>query len=137
MSKALLLALALALWNASSSRPATMPIMIAVAAEATPGPARGNVWVVVGLSEHVEVPRAFAEATDKPFDCESEWVPGAVNPRSGARGQAQIHPVHFPRMRALGLDPGSEGDLMKYALVLWKEQGLGPWESSRECWEGE
>ncbi len=31
---------------------------------ATPGPAWGNMWVVVGPAAHVEVPRAFAEATN-------------------------------------------------------------------------
>ena len=51
----------------------------------------------------------------------------AVVGRAGERGQAQIHPVHFPAMQRAGLDPGRERDRIVYAIRLWERQRWEPW----------
>lgn len=63
--------------------------------------------------------------------CESRFDATAIG-ASGERGSFQIHPVHFPAMRALGLDPTQERDLVGYAGVLWERtRSFSAWSCGR------
>jgi hypothetical protein len=63
--------------------------------------------------------------------------------KSGERGYLQIHPVHFKPMRAAGLDPTDEYDLVLYgALIIRWEMDKGstlyhamrPWTTRAKAW---
>lgn len=65
-------------------------------------------------------------------------IVGRLNdPRYGVDiGKYQIN-EHFHSQRAeeLGLDLYDEEDNEEYALILYKEQGVTPWNASRSCWD--
>ena len=64
--------------------------------------------------------------------CESGLREKVVN-SIGATGYFQINaPVHNVPISEMQSGFANAG----YAYALYKEQNLGPWESSRECWEG-
>ena len=81
----------------------------------------------------------FLQATEAVVWCESKGRADAVNPASGAAGLYQLAPVHRRRAERLGWtwEEVSTDALANTAVAfnLYIEQGLGPWESSRGCWE--
>lgn len=83
-------------------------------------------WIADLNAPAVEVPAEFAASAGPVFWCESKFNPAAVG-SAGERGIPQIHPVHFPAMRKLGLSPESSSDLVQYAVRMWERSGWGPW----------
>ena len=65
--------------------------------------------------------------------CESEFknVPGKL---SDDFGPFQINYVHLGTLEELGLDRTKVEDNIRFARKLYDEQGLQPWNSSRDCW---
>lgn len=65
--------------------------------------------------------------------CESTFNPHAVG-SAGERGLTQVHPVHRPRIEAMGFtwddmfDPRANLDV---AYAIWSEQGTRPWSCAR------
>lgn len=65
--------------------------------------------------------------------CESTFNPHAVG-SAGERGLTQVHPVHRPRIEAMGFtwddmfDPRANLDV---AYSIWSEQGTRPWSCAR------
>jgi len=49
-------------------------------------------------------------------------------------GLFQINQVHLDRLNELGLDRRDIDDNLKYARMLYDEQGLDPWYMSEHCW---
>ena len=90
-------------------------------------------WIVALDRPTVEMPADMAEEAGARIMCESGWNPYAVNPVSLAAGALQIHPIHFPRMRTMALDPSDPVDLVKYAVVLYERQSWAPWAASDDC----
>lgn len=116
------------------SRPSSQPIDVLLAPQPVPP---GKVLFIYALDKPaVMVPRQFSEEVRAVIECESGWDTGAVGPY-GELGLLQVHPIHFPRMRSLGLDPLRAADRVRFAVILWQENGLKDWESSRNCWKGE
>lgn len=87
------------------------------------------------LEPAVAVPTDFAQVLYRLIQCESRWDRWRIG-AEGELGLVQIHPVHFRRMRKLGLEPNEELHRLIYAgWVIYPRQGLGPWEGSRSCRE--
>lgn len=59
--------------------------------------------------------------------CESGWVPGVINPASGAHGLFQVMPLHSPRAYGLGYDVWTPLGNAGYSLVLYTEMGSTWW----------
>lgn len=65
--------------------------------------------------------------------CESGGKQSARGP-FGEIGIMQIHPkYHLARAKSLGLNIYNANDNMAYALILYAEQGLKPWNASKKC----
>jgi len=110
-----------------------MPAAIIVHAAADEGyrPPYGMSIFVVDATRSVLLPTEFArEIAEHTIMCESSWNTEAVNPQSGALGWLQIMPLHFPRMRAMRLDPRREADRLQFGAMLWRERG-----ETMEAWE--
>lgn len=82
-----------------------------------------------------------AEVLDAVASCESAWEPSAKNPGSSATGLFQFIDGTWEWVRA---EMGRDGSLdvrfearenIDSAVFLYRLEGLGPWESSRGCWE--
>ncbi len=75
---------------------------------------------------------------DKIAYCESEYNTKAINPipeKGNDTGLFQINSFyHGDRVKKLGLNLLNPIHNMKYALILYKEQGTNPWNSSKKCW---
>lgn len=75
---------------------------------------------------------------DKIAYCESEYKTNAINPipdKGNDTGLFQINSYyHGDRVKKLGLNLLNPIHNMKYALILYKEQGTSPWNSSKKCW---
>lgn len=80
--------------------------------------------------------------------CESTWsqvwerdfnghIKGEVKVSKGNIGLAQINrPAHHEEYERLGLDPFNEFDNLKYAVILYKRNGVRDWEKwSGHCWK--
>ena len=66
--------------------------------------------------------------------CESKAKQEARGPY-GEIGMLQIHPkYHLARAKSLGYDLYSPNGNMAYGFLLYTENGLAPWKSSRGCW---
>lgn len=65
--------------------------------------------------------------------CESGFknIPGRT---SDDFGPLQINYVHLPTLEDLGLDREKVEDNIKFAHILYDEQGLTPWKNSKGCW---
>ena len=72
------------------------------------------------------VPERFARDAVGIVSCESGGDSEVVGP-AGELGRLQIHPIHFPGMKRLRLDPAYEPDRVRYAVLLWTAQGWEPW----------
>ena len=48
-------------------------------------------------------------------------------------GRYQINSVHFKRATELGIDVYTEDGNTEFALLLYREQGTGPWYASKKC----
>ena len=110
-----------------------MPAAVSVHAAADEGyrPPYGMSIFVVDATRSVLLPTEFArEIAEHTIMCESSWNTEAVNPQSGALGWLQIMPLHFPRMRAMRLDPRREADRLQFGAMLWRERG-----ETMEAWE--
>lgn len=72
-----------------------------------------------------------AETALKIAKCESSLKPSAINNRNknGTTdgGIFQINSVHDKRLNELGLDKFNADDNIKFARLLWEEQGWHPW----------
>jgi hypothetical protein len=76
---------------------------------------------------------ARCESTYRHFDSNGEVLRGQANSRDV--GVMQINErYHSARARALGIDIYSLEGNMKYARLLYKEQGSAPWKASAGCW---
>ena len=75
----------------------------------------------------VLVPVEFARDAVNVAACESNVAAWDAVGKQGELGVLQVHPVHFPQMQRLGLDPWLEGDRIKYAVRLWERSGWGQW----------
>jgi len=86
-----------------------------------------------------EVMKAFPDAPImlKVMRCEGGYDIDAYNPTNGSgdKGLFQISTLHHgKRVKALGLDMNNPSDNIKYAKMLYDEQGLEPWKWSKHCW---
>ena len=90
-------------------------------------------WIVALDRPTVEMPADMAAEAGARVFCESGWNPYAVNPVTGASGSLQVHPIHFPGMRTMALDPADPVDLVKYAITLWERSGWAPWAATDDC----
>jgi len=92
-------------------------------------------------------PERIAQEIDKVFPdapimhdvmrCESGGDIEAYNPTNNSHdnGLFQISDLyHGKRVRALGLDVGDPADNIRFARILFDEQGLQPWSASKHCW---
>jgi len=69
--------------------------------------------------------------------CESNFLPSAHNPTNGSHdgGIYQIsQKYHGKELKEMGLDPYKVEDNLKFARLLYEEQGLAPWVWSKHCW---
>lgn len=90
-------------------------------------------------TEEMKIERLVREEfTDAPImvevaRCESEFknVPGRT---SDDFGPLQINYIHLPELGRLGLDRTKVEDNIKFARILYNEQGLKPWKNSQGCW---
>jgi hypothetical protein len=91
------------------------------------------IQVVMEKAEEVKLDKTL-EAIIK---CESRGNPNAVNlNRNGTRdwGVFQVNDVHRKRMSEMGLNIENPDHSYQFGLLLYKEQGVAPWFSSRHCW---
>lgn len=92
-------------------------------------------------------PERIAQEIDKVFPdapimhdvmrCESGGDIEAYNPTNNSHdnGLFQISDLyHGKRVRSLGLDVGDPADNIRFARILYDEQGLQPWSASKHCW---
>lgn len=83
----------------------------------------------------VAVPTDFARILYRLIQCESRWDRWKIG-ANGELGLVQIHPIHFRKMRNLGLEPTEELHRLVYAgWVIFPRQGLAPWDGSLSCRE--
>lgn len=87
-----------------------MPLEMAVDA--------GTVWLSCESKPYRKLTGLEARPYVNPADAIGE---------AGERGGAQIHPIHSPEMRLLGLDSDVEWDRVAYAAHKWSYTGWGPW----------
>jgi len=75
--------------------------------------------------------------------CEGKWrqweedgtpLKGDINPLDTGVFQVNLK-YHGERAKELGIDLGSLQGNTDYALLLYKEQGLTPWNWSKHCWD--
>ena len=69
--------------------------------------------------------------------CESSGKPDAVNlNKNGTKdwGLLQVNDVHRKRMEEMGLNIENPEHSFTFGLLLFKEQGTKPWNSSLKCW---
>jgi hypothetical protein len=64
--------------------------------------------------------------------CESQFR--NVPSKTGDFGPYQINQVHTKRLQELGLDRTVVEDNIKYARLLFDENGTQPWYMSKHCW---
>ena len=55
------------------------------------------------------------------------------NPVTPDYGVFQINRIHFPEARQLGYDVMTEEGNIKFAMVLYRRNGLRDWTASRQC----
>jgi hypothetical protein len=76
---------------------------------------------------------ARCESTYRHFSTNGEVLRGSSNSKDV--GVMQINErYHSSRARSLGIDLYSLEGNMKYARLLYKEQGSQPWKASASCW---
>lgn len=51
------------------------------------------------------------------------------------KGAFQINKVHWPRALELGIDLDTLEGNTQFAVLLFTEQGSGPWYPSQDCWD--
>lgn len=70
--------------------------------------------------------------------CESRLNPTAVNPRSGASGLFQIHPMHRKLVAATGYRWEQMREVEPNLVIARKlgRNGWSPWNESQRCWGG-
>ena len=85
----------------------------------------------------VPIPMGLAEVSVKLIDCESSWDSSKEGPLSEL-GFWQVFPqAHEKEMEEQGLNIHSEYDRTTFvAQTLYPRDGLVPWQSSKDCWEG-
>jgi len=74
---------------------------------------------------------AFCESGSRQFDGFGRVIKNRVG--TPDYGLFQINAVHFPEAKSLGLDVMKEEDNIKFAMVLYKRNGLADWKASRQC----
>jgi hypothetical protein len=80
---------------------------------------------------------AECESGNRQFYPDGSIVKGLMTPAHLGEdiGKFQINTkYHLARAEALGLDLWNEVDNEIYAMMLFEEQGTGPWSSSKGCW---
>lgn len=76
---------------------------------------------------------ARCESTYRQFGTEGKVLRGKVN--SADVGVMQINEkYHAARAKKLGIDLYSLDGNLQYGVLLYKEQGATPWNSSSPCW---
>lgn len=76
--------------------------------------------------------RAFAIGINKIVPCEGGYAGDTIG-IYGEVGPPQIHPIHFPEMKELGLNPESISDTYSFSELLWRRNGWTDWQSSFVC----
>lgn len=87
------------------------------------------------IFEKYKVDQNIASAIIK---CESNWDEDALHVNKNGSvdyGLFQINSVHKSDMAKLGLDITKHNDSFVYGLILMRDSGLAPWQSSRACWD--
>lgn len=78
---------------------------------------------------------ARCESSFRQFDSSGNILRGKVNKKD--IGVMQINEqFHAAKARSLGIDLYTLQGNLKYAALLYKEQGTAPWNSSEGCWGG-
>lgn len=76
---------------------------------------------------------SLCESNYRQFDTEGNVLfSGAGTPDKGA---FQINKVHWERVEELGIDLDTIEGNTEFAVLLYTEQGSGPWYPSQDCWD--
>jgi len=113
-----------------------------MATTTAPEPKVVQIKVVTNWTEEriaQEIDKVFPDAPimHDVMRCESGGDIEAYNPTNNSHdnGLFQISDLyHGKRVRALGLDVGDPADNIRFARILYDEQGLQPWSASKHCW---
>lgn len=71
--------------------------------------------------------------TPRQFDDKGNVVIGKINKLDTGMCQINLH-YHGERAKKLNIDLFTEAGNIKYANMLYKEQGSKPWDWSKKCW---
>jgi len=94
-------------------------------------------WTPERIERHVLEVFSDAPIMLKVMKCEGGYKTDAYNPTNGSgdKGLFQVSTkYHGHRTKKLGLDMNNPVDNVKFARMLYDEQGLAPWSASRHCW---
>jgi len=76
---------------------------------------------------------AFCESTFRHYDENGDVIRGDVDSRDV--GVMQINEYyHGSQARKIGIDLTTLDGNMKFARLLYNDQGLAPWSASKPCW---
>jgi hypothetical protein len=93
-------------------------------------------WTEERIKE--EIRKMFPEAPEtfvRIAKCESGFRPHAHNEKTNDGGLFQLNEkYHGQRLRELGLDPFDVQDNLKYARILYEQNGTQDWSASKHCW---
>lgn len=91
---------------------------------------------VITVSKRTQIPPelevvAWCESKNRQYDEEGNVLIGVT----GDIGIMQINPyAHGEQAQKLGINIYSKEGNIKYAIMLYEQQGLKPWKSSEKCW---